>query len=77
MHIMCLSLYIFQIYVKVSEVLAPWPQLLSIFTDYLDCSEAIKANVVSYDYVTMATVSDIVCGVVCYCVWCSVLMCVV
>lgn len=34
-----------EIYVKVSEVLAPWPQLLSIFTDYLDCSEAIKANV--------------------------------
>ena len=30
-----------------SEILAPWPQLLKIFSDYLECSEAIKANVVS------------------------------
>ncbi|XP_065911802.1 GON-4-like protein isoform X2 [Dysidea avara] len=31
-------------YGKVSEILAPWPQLLKIFSDYLECSEAIKAN---------------------------------
>lgn len=42
----CTDHNLFQIYFKVSEVLAPWPQLLNIFTDYLDCSEAIKANVV-------------------------------
>ena len=41
-------------------MLSPWPQLLNIFTDYLDCSEAIKADVVS---VTMCAV---VCTTICY-----------
>ena len=51
-----------QIYFKVSEVLAPWPQLLNIFTDYLDCSEAIKADVVSCNCV------------VCHYLWYSMLL---
>ena len=34
-------------------MLGPWPQLLSIFTDYLDCSEALKADVVGINCVTM------------------------
>lgn len=45
-----------------SEILAPWPQLLKIFSDYLECSEAIKANVVSV--VAMSYFYEVLCVVV-------------